>query len=800
MKTVPISQKVGDYHAAISLYAANQTLPALLDAIQKALQANASLDAVCAVTKEILVADTDQFWGASGSLYFRRSTEELDSLLPYRPASQHLSHGLSIIWGLAVKIKPAELVTFDRTWVNWREYTFLDAARSETSTIDVVLPEQTKFPMLDKLREQIVDTIVEQDKLADQSIGMAERCEALGVGMVPWAIGLIEYGLENTELFRELRQLSAYLENYYRAPNQKLGIYTARTQWQYDLTEAEREKLAKLFCALLFSRLLEPLDIATDSIEDCLANRLKHAAGLSASTNPSWQVRYLASIENAALLCSFLGANAITLGVLSEQELKREHLDFIGSGDLDCFSLMMTPDTAASHLLSIIEPYEGDRENSIDIGDLLRIAPLGQRRKVEREKVEEFLLRTIGSRELTFFEELVDYGSQSVNKWAIPLELIDSLVRLVEWEFFSDYRIRRNLTSALRKMDETGNYQSDQLPSSLVVDAFIELQPEPEDHPALFAQKFSSRSAFLEYPPNRWPDFIESLAGQGQYHHACVVCALLFQIQGVLESAGVRDSNRLSPIRIGKVLDMLRPYRSFQLVEESLHGYLGSNDAPKAEFHGIYAAFVSKGGAKVVSLATRINDEQKRYETELIEKGIPLNRLRQETRARIVKGYACSRDSSLVAYGLRVDAVLSYATGIEAELKNWIGTVPPEVERALGTTGLNLEFRTFGNGPQRKRSINGLSGLAKLTRGFKELVPSVQAKLPGLKRLAESPMCHDFCDGLIAIARLRNSIAHGDFREDEKFAEKLVSEIESILFDGKVLEILCDAAPIRLRP
>jgi hypothetical protein len=380
------------------------------------------------------------------------------------------------------------------------------------------------------------------------------------------------------------------------------------------------------------------------------------------------------------------------------------------------------------------------------------------------------------------------YAAQNLSSVEIPLRLLDSLPRLAEPECFSDYRVLNSLSRALRYLDATGGYETSFIPATWLRD-HIDLELDPDQHPALFATKFSNTECFLKFRPSDWLDFVEALRSEGQIHYACVLMAFLFKTNEIFESFSSTLADRLPPREISKTLEQLRPHRSFRLVEECLRDYLRTFETPDPEYYGVYTAFVSETSTVKLKSKGDSIDARARLEKQLIGIVPKLKRLHRQSWENIAAAYYKTRDTSFDPYYMHGEAVHNYAAGFESEIAQRVGLIAEDLLPHLSVHGIKAKVTRSG------LVFDGLGGYAHLLEKFSSLPEVVKLALPKLKALAQHNDAETFYASLREMSRLRNLYAHGRYDRQDPSCKRNLLSIENFLFEKRGLEILCDTAP-----
>lgn len=789
-KVAPLTASIADYKDALHVFASHQTLPALMNAIDKAIKANAGFAEILDSVTTLLSEPDDKFWGAYGSRYFRELENDLD-VGDFRPHEPTLQSGLKVIWRCVSGIKSDDLITFESTLVNWSEWDTLTNLCRQGSSSDayestVTTTTETQFSRLSQAAYDLAASI---DQAHKQSRALAEICASHNLSMIPWAFVVIaeaESGESDTELVQELQKLSAYLEKYF-------GALPAEGVLRKLPTE-QAEDLSKLLCAAIFSRLLHAHGFNIDTVDSCLRTRLDLINSPSFSDSPNLQAHYIASIVNASLLCSALGSNSLKLGILTLSEILHRDFDFIDArdpdllDDHDLLNLSLIPGDAIVHLIPSIQPWEGHRNGDIDLRDLVLLLRVCTRRTswdVDLDDFQDEVFKKLGFSGSKLGREVAKYAAQNLSSVEIPLKLLDSLPRLAEPNCFSDYRVLDSLSRALRRIDVTGDYETKFFPATWLRD-FIDLELDPDQHPALFATKFSNKERFLDFRPSSWLAFVEALHSEGQVHYACVLMAFVFKINGIFHSIGSSLSDRLPPREVSKVLEQLRPHRSFRLIEESLRDYLSVLKTPEPEYYGVYTAFVSS--TSVVKLESRGSsvDTKARLEKELMEKVPNLKHLNRQSWEGVLVAYCMTRETRFEPYHISGEAVRNYAAGFESEIAQRVDFIPESMLDHLLAHDIKAKVTKSG------LVFDGLGAYAHLLERYPSLPEVVKPALQRLKALAQHNNAEEFCAALKEMSKLRNTYSHGKYDRQSPRCKKDLLLVEKFLFAERGLEILCD--------
>jgi hypothetical protein len=448
----------------------------------------------------------------------------------------------------------------------------------------------------------------------------------------------------------------------------------------------------------------------------------------------------------------------------------------------------LIPGDALAYLIPSIDPWEGHRGFEIDLTNLVLLLRVCSRRTYWDEDIDDFqeeVFKKLRFSDSKLGQAVGQYVAQNLSSAEIPLKLLDPLPRLAEPECFSDYRVLNSLSRALRQLDATGDYETKFIPTTWLRD-HIDLELDPDQHPALFATNFSNRERFLKFRPCDWLDFVEALHSEGQIHYACVLMAFLLKINEVFEHCGSSLSDRLPPRHVSKVLEQLRPHRSFRLVEESLRDYVRTVKTLDPEYYGVYTAFVSL--TSVVKLETKSSplDTKGRLEKELIEKAPKLKHLDCRSWEAILTAYCMTRDPKFHPYHLSVDAVRNYAAGFEIEITQRVGSIAEDLLPHLSVHGIKTKVTKSG------LVFDGLGGYAHLLEKYSSLPEVVRLALPRLSALAQHNDADAFYASLKEMSKLRNTYSHGRHTRQDPSCKRDLFRVEEFLFERRSLEILCD--------
>jgi len=785
-KVSPITAAVADYKVALETLNNHQTLPALLNVIDKALHANTGFAEITSAVTTLFSEPDDKFWGAWGSKYFWTIDDNALGLSQHRPKKPTLQSGLEALWKPIVQIEPEELISFEKTLVNSSTLSTLTDLKASQSEEDLDIPKPSgDHPPFDKLKKLVYEAAVATEESSNESKRLASVSSELGIEMIPWAFAMIRAGEQKSPLIQELIGFSNYLANYYR-PLEK-------TRYVSRISSEHSNELAKLLCATIFSRILFHAGLPIDSIDNCLNQRLTLVQDKHFSNDPTMQTQYIVSIVNASLLCSILGTDSLALGILNEEEVSQRDFDFVNAYDHDFLTLSLVPANAAEYLIPCINPWEGDRKDAIDLSSFLLTVRIGVTRYTSSEVFEAFreqVSRELDTDDTPLGQEIATYAAQNLASLSIPLRLLDCLPRITEENTWSNYKVLNSLTNRLRRIDAKGDYNNQFIPSSWLID-FIDLDLDSDSHPALFASKFSNNERFLTYTPSSWLPFVESLVAEGQFHYACVLMAFLFGTKRIFESYNSEVCGRLAPREIAKTLELLRPHQSFRLVEESLRDYMQTTSVEEPEYLGVYTAFVSRSSVIKLERVVPVSNQKLDLEKKLLELVPNLKRLDRKSWNCILNAFCQTRDIALSPYKMSGDAVSAYASGLECEIVSRIGDICEEDADELQKNDVRVRKL-----PHDRRVLDGLGALSHLLEVYASLSISSQDRL-GLKSLAEHPRFDSFYDSFKTIPRIRNRYSHGDFDRDHAHCKRDLLAVETFLFEENGLEVLCETAPPR---
>ena len=136
-----------------------------------------------------------------------------------------------------------------------------------------------------------------------------------------------------------------------------------------------------------------------------------------------------------------------------------------------------------------------------------------------------------------------------------------------------------------------------------------------------------------------------------------------------------------------------------------------------------------------------INTGSRSTHLELVEN------LEDEASKLILKGYAISKDQSLIRMNLSLGAITNYVVAIEAELRSRIDVLDSTLIDELSALRIDVSSRS-SRGEINKSSIKGLVAIARILKNYQFISDSSKNKLIGLKPLAEHDQLSFFIDSI----------------------------------------------------
>ena len=788
---VPINSEMNEYLEALEIFKNLPSFPTLINLMNKALDSKIGFEEIYFEIDRLISINHDQFFSASGSRSLRRNYELFNSLGEFNPRSNNLIDVADIVWKFVTRIKLSDLITSKNALVNysdWNELGIKDEIKEEV----VKTEEDAEFnESLKKAMNGFIDSIVKQEKTAKEFFESAKKDN---LGMFPWAHLIKNVLDQRSELKDALVDFSDYLSQYFKPRNEllipDLGVYGE----QIELSDKNKIYIAKIFSAVLFKNLIHEQIFKSNPVpfKSFYIDRLQYLSDIEKIEGVKPKIEYLVAISNLLMISSALDINGVKESIFTKEELEREFHLLLDTETYDDLCILFLPKSAIPSVVEKINPWEGERPEELNFGDLFVQISYGKLSSLDGDELDEYLENIFSGVDPELEFELKKLVKANLTKWILPLYLVSDISHLCSDYGLLDYEVvSERISRALKKSDDSADDACIFLTKDLE-DVNTAILHNSRSHPALFARALSSHTNSIEYRPNTWHDLINALDNIGQFRFANSVAAAMILIQGYIHYYIPDTKEKLPPGKTSLILKKLSTYRDFNIVETSISDFFEFyKDAP-AVYKGSLGSFLPKSKLKLITSSTIEQDKIAVIKTDLIDKGINLNLLEPLASDLIVKGYFLSRDSSFKKFDLSLNALNNYLMAIEGELRARIKVIDQILVEELSYK--KIDVATKVKSESKQSSIKGLISIAKILQSFNSLSPSAQIKLNKLRKLAEHAEINFFTSAIYQLTSIRNPINHGDLDSLKPSNVQInLTDLEKILFESGFLKILCDS-------
>lgn len=788
---VPLNSEISEYMEALEIFKNLPSFPTLMNLMHKALESNASFEDIHLEIGRLIDVDRDQFFSASGSRTLRKHYELFKSLGDFNPRSADPILIADVLWKFITRIKFGDLITSKNALVNyldWNELGIVEPIKEEV----VKTEEDLEFSAsLKKAMDGYIDSIVKQEKT---SKAFFESAKQDNLGMFPWAHLIKDVLEQRAELKECLIDFSDYLSQYFKARDElvipDLGIYSK----PIEVSSQNKIYIAKIVAVILFKNLVQEQVFKSGQVpaKTFLSNRLKYFSDIEKIEGARSRIDYLIAISNLLMISSALDINGVAESIFTKEELNREFYLLLDAETYDDLSILLLPKSAIPSVLENINPWEGERPEELNFGDLFVKISYGKLSSLDGDDIDEYLEDVLSGVEPNLGLDLKKVIKSNISKWIIPLYAVSRISHLCTDYDLLDYEVVSDRISRALKISDDIADDSCIFLLRDIEDVNTPIWRSSRSHPALFARDLSSHTNSIEYRPITWHDLISALDNVGQYRFANGLTAAMILIQGLIHYYSPDSKERLPPGKTSLILKKLSTYRDFNLVETSLSDFFEFYKKAPAIYRGSFGSFLPKTKLKIVSSSTVEHDKIIVVKKELIAKGINLDVLEPVASELIAKGYVLSRDAAFKKFDLSLNALNNYLMAIEGELRERIKMIDQSLVEELSYK--NIDVIAKFKGESKQSSIKGLISIAKILLAFGGLSPSAQAKLNGLRNLAEHSEINSFTSAIYRLTSIRNPINHGDLNSLQPSNIQIsLLDLEKILFENGFLKILCDS-------
>lgn len=788
---VPINPEISGYLEALEIFKGLPSFPTLMNLMHKALDSNVGFEQIYMEIGRLIDVDRDQFYSASGSRTLRKHYDLFKSLGDYNPHTTDPILIADVLWKFITRIKFSDLITSKTALVNyldWNELGIEEPFKEEVVKTD----EDIEFSeSLRKVMDGAIDAIIKQEKISKEFVDSAKQDN---LGMFPWAHLIKDVLEQRGELKDTLIDFSDYLSEYFKPRDElvvpDLGIYSK----PIEVSSQNKIYIVKIVAVILFKNLVQEHVFKSGQIsaKTFNADRIQYFSDIENIEGVSPKIDYLIAISNLLMISSVLDINGVAESIFTREELDREFHLLLDAETYDDLSILFLPKSAIPSVIENINPWEGERPEELNFGDLFVKLSYGKLSSIDGDDLDEYLEIIFSGIDPNLEIDLKKVIKSNISKWIIPLYSASRISHLcVDYDLLDYEVVSDRISRALKKSDDSSD------------DACVFLMKDLEEvntpiwhssrsHPAIFARALSSHTNSIEYRPTTWHDLISALDNVGQYRFANGLAAAMILIQGLIHYYSPDTKEKLPPGKTSSTLKKLSTYKDFNLVETSMSDFFEFYKKAPAIYKGSLGSFLPKTKLKLVSSTTVEQDKIIVIKKELIAKGINLDVLEPIASELIAKGYVLSRDVSFKKFDLSLNALNNYLMAIEGELRARIKTIDKSLVEELSYK--NIDVAAKFKGDSKQSSIKGLISIAKILQAYGSLSQAAQTKLNALRNLAEHSEINAFTSAIYRLTSIRNPINHGDL-DSLKPSNIQISliDLEKILFENGFLKILCDS-------
>ena len=788
---VPINPEISGYMDALEIFKNLPSFPTLINLMHKALDSNVGFEEIYLEIGRLIDVDRDQFFSAPGSRSLIKHYKLFKSLDEFILQSTDPIVVADILWKFITRIKLTDLITSKTALVNYSDWIELGI---EEPVKEEVIKTEEDIEFNESLKQAMHGFIDAIDKTEKTSKQFFECAKQDNLGMFPWA-HLIKDVLERrAELKDCLIDFSDYLSQYFKTREElaipDLGI-NGKT---IEVSSQNMIFIVKIVAVILFKNLVQEQVFKSSQVpaKTFNADRIQYFSDMEKIEGVRPKIDYLIAISNLLMISSVLDINGVAESIFTREELDREFHLLLDAETYDDLSILFLPKSAIPSVIENINPWEGERPEELNFGDLFVKISYGKLSSLNEDDLDEYLENIFSGVDPDLEFDLKMVIKTNISKWIIPLYAVSHIPHLCVGYDLLDYEVvSERMSRALKKSDDS----PDDACVFLIQDLEVVNTPiwhSSRSHPALFARTLSSHTNLIEYRPTTWHDLISALDNVGQYRFANGLAAAMILIQGLIHYYSPDTKEKLPPGKTSSTLKKLSTYKDFNLVETSVSDFFEFYKKAPAIYKGSLGSFLPKTKLKLVSSSTIEQDKIVVIKKELIAKGINLDVLEPIASDLIAKGYALSRDASFKQFDLSLNALNNYLMAIEGELRARIKTIDQNLVEELSYK--NIDVAAKFKSDSKQSSIKGLISIAKILQAFGGLSQSAQTKLNALRNLAEHSEINSFTSAIYRLTSIRNPINHGDLESLQPSNIQIsLLDLEKILFENSFLKILCES-------
>lgn len=797
-KIQTINSDVQDFQDTLDVYRRHPSLPTLFAVIQKSLETGVRYERIEIELELLTSVDLDQFYGAHGSHYFDQYHDDLGLLAMYRPQFPNALAVSNVLWQFLGQLSGDDLLGYKKYLVGRVDYDFLcdkekldQPTPNEAPTVNL---DSSKFSAFKKSFDPIWKGMEERIKDAQS---LSEEAIELGYPMVPWVSLVRDLLPKRPALRKGLNDFSQYLDSYY-ANRDGIDLPDLGFASNPIKLDGENSKtLAKITAFVLLAPLFKKTVYKSENfkLKAFWSERLDYISSIESFDDIDDRSEYIVAVSNLLMICAKLGVESVTNKIVTEDELERRFLSDVTADCLNVACLAPLPRAGFAQMLVTISENDGGRPEDCPLTYALRVTDYGITGVPDSDRLDEMFdhaFQGIDSELLTVLRTRIE---PAVRSWVVPLYFVSDLAYLYS-NFWNDDELVEKISESLVESDKSRSiaclFPREELPDIAAQgDTF-----DSDSHPAIFSRKFSNAVEFVDFNDSEWIKFGYSLYLAGQTRYASTLIALYLTICRFKKAYNVEKSPKIDIPALIELLRKLSIHDSFSVVSQSIADLFEMYESVPAIYRGSIQEFLPAPKAALTPLKVKEEDRFVRHKKCLLDTGLLLDRLSNQSQDLLVKGFTLARDKELAVLNLSLGAVQNYFLAIEGELRSRSPDIDHSLAEELRYLGVDIIWKSKNGKPVSGGVFRGLGGICRAIENFAKLSESARAKLSTFRSLSTHSELNIFLASMGAFTKIRNSVQHADVKSltDEGLAANLL-KIENLLFrDGCIVRLLCETA------
>ena len=789
-KVQAISPKVQKYRDLLDQYREVPCLPTLFALLDHCLESGIDLAPLTNELETLVAVDDDQFYGAAGSAYMRAHPKLKVELSSYRPDQPTTLGAAQVLWRILGKVRGDELWVYGSVLIGATDfYALSQPIASSEPLVEGYLPEN-QAPKADPYLMDLISSVVEAQVAKEEANReLYKWAMASGLDLIPWSAYLNDLLEDRPALRAALFDFNEYLSGFFKTTEELDFPEAGLVRDLVDLDEHNLSALGKIASFILLFRLFKKhCTLPTQLLEKFFSERQTYISIQSLHDCQSDCVEFYLAVENLVLMLGVIGLNSYEHGLFSKEELTRSHLRCLGFSPNIGTCLLTLPSNGLVHVLRAISAYEGDAVGVAEhkhLRDIVSVSNFGTLFQFDFDVLDQLYEDAFEGVHESLVGEVRTKTEIYVKKWKLPLFLLEGGI----WIDVDIWNSRTFIEKASDSLDSSSFplessvcFSREQLQVSELLDCLDQFA-----HPALFAKRFCNIQTFSDFDESNWLDFSRSLKERGLPRFSCAVMAMYISILSVKNflNLGVE----YDPCKISKSIAGLVDLNSFELIRESLSYLLDSYESVPVLFRGSLFEFIDQDRQ---SPRRKPIFDLESYRLQVVEGGIKIDVLSQQAQEALVKGYYLARERENFIFNLCGDAANNYFLALEGELRSRLSELDDDVAVELKYLGIEVRsIRASSNSGARKNVIAGLGAFASLCDKHALISREAMLKLSTLHKIFNHPKVVEFSFNIRLIAKMRNSLAHGENRR--AFSLEELDKLEVLLLGpGGVFAVLCD--------